>query len=636
MPCTSFVQLCTGRGVSWWLVAVNAHRPLLGCLFMLLLVAEHASLGACSFEVHHGRRPAAQPHQHPSAHKRLLVEQRHTPHDESTQARTSTCLPECTSHGTCNEELGRCDCPRHLSGEDCSVETSDVKGLCNQYGYKNVKDCFDPHVELCLNACNGRGKCTGSFCKCDPGFYGTDCALSMDEHGKPILLEGQGYRPRQRAPKIYVYELPPNLNNNWFNPVRLDRPLYYLFWQRLLSAGVRVADGEEADFYFLPIKARMGRHDTEVARFAVEYIREHWPWWDRYEGGKHIVVQTGDMGRNDMYPPVPELYKNSIWLHHWGLHRRHDYAGWAAAHRPGLDIVIPVYVQPALVKSYGMVSTHLHPGSQSAAATKNQTFFFAGRICGDRKQPRLGDWPNCGQRGSSVPDGYSAGTRQKLHYHHSNRTGFQIVTHTKAYGHDMANSVFCGAPTGGGHGKRNVLVTVLGCIPVTVTDNVYQPFEPEIHWDKFSVALPEADIPQMHVVLANVTEDKREYLQANLWCGAQHLFWSSIFGGVLGDDGRYDAFETVMEILRMRLQYPDLPPEKYADSDADFARFMRCESMPQQTPPELCSHHPHSKKFNDAITCQQCSNAYKNQLGVPGGAICCAEKMLAKCPRLWD
>eukprot|EP00955_Chlamydomonas_euryale_P085445 364100-Chlamydomonas_euryale.AAC.23 len=196
----------------------------------------------------------------------------------------------------------------------------------------------------------------------------------------------------------------------------------------------------------------MGRHDTEVARFAVEYIREHWPWWDRYEGGKHIVVQTGDMGRNDMYPPVPELYKNvsccmmmtlrwlplfcvmiphgpvvttcehsaalycsckglhcaltfesvlyhvdaawkpdqanvsvtttdsmtaccfahlqSIWLHHWGLHRRHDYAGWAAAHRPGLDIVIPVYVQPALVKSYGMVSTHLHPGSQSAAATK--------------------------------------------------------------------------------------------------------------------------------------------------------------------------------------------------------------------------------------------------------------------------
>lgn len=67
-----------------------------------------------------------------------------------------------------------------------------------------------------------------------------------------------------------------------------------------------------------------------------------------------------------------------------------------------------------------------------------------------------------------------------MHYHHSNRTGFQIVTSTKSYGPDMARSNFCLAPTGGGHGKRNVLVAMMGCIPVTVTDYVYQPFEPEV------------------------------------------------------------------------------------------------------------------------------------------------------------
>ena len=39
-----------------------------------------------------------------------------------------------------------------------------------------------------------------------------------------------------------------------FNHMRLDRPLNFLFWQRLLSSGVRVADGENADYYFLPIK----------------------------------------------------------------------------------------------------------------------------------------------------------------------------------------------------------------------------------------------------------------------------------------------------------------------------------------------------------------------------------------------
>ena len=39
---------------------------------------------------------------------------------------------------------------------------------------------------------------------------------------------------------------------------RLDRPLYLLFWQRLLSSGVRTTNGEEADYYFIPIKMRMG------------------------------------------------------------------------------------------------------------------------------------------------------------------------------------------------------------------------------------------------------------------------------------------------------------------------------------------------------------------------------------------
>jgi hypothetical protein len=33
---------------------------------------------------------------------------------------TSACAPGCTEHGTCNEELGRCDCPLGQTGDDCS------------------------------------------------------------------------------------------------------------------------------------------------------------------------------------------------------------------------------------------------------------------------------------------------------------------------------------------------------------------------------------------------------------------------------------------------------------------------------------------------------------------------------------
>lgn len=65
-------------------------------------------------------------------------------------------------------------------------------------------------------------------------------------------------------------------------------------------------------------------------------------------------------------------------------------------------------------------------------------------------------------------------------------------------------------------------------------------------------------------------------LQTQLACAAQHIFWSSIYGGVLGDDGRYDAFETVMEILRVKLLYPDLEPGRYVEKDEAFRRFMHC------------------------------------------------------------
>ncbi|GAX82727.1 hypothetical protein CEUSTIGMA_g10153.t1 [Chlamydomonas eustigma] len=520
----------------------------------------------------------------PGLRHRILSHARHLQQQE-----TSKCPDGCTKHGTCNEELGRCDCPRHLSGPDCSVESNNISITCRSYGYR-VDECFESSPMLCLNKCNGQGKCESGFCKCDPGFYGADCCLSLDTSGKPALLLNQGYKPRTRAPKIYVYELPPSLNNIWFNPLRFDRPLFYLFWQRLLSSGVRVADGHIADFYFIPIKARMGAHDDHVAVDVVTYIRKQWPWWDKHGGGgRHIIIHTGDMGRSEAGKEVQKLLENVTWLTHWGLHQAHKSAGWPASHRPGKDIVVPIFLQPSLVQSYGMHTTPLHPAAQKTdKGRKNQTFFFAGRICGDRSKPIPGEWPNC-DLSTNGQNGYSAGTRQKIHYHHWNRSGYQVVTSTKSYGRDMTKSTFCLAPTGGGHGKRNVLVTMMGCVPVTVTDGVYQPFEPELDWPSFSVPIAESDIPRMHELLEEVTDDRLREYQGKLSCAAQHIFWSSIYGSVLGDDGRFDAFETTMEILRMKLQYPGLPPQDYVEKDIAFRMFMDCQTV---TEPNLIPAAP--------------------------------------------
>lgn len=67
-----------------------------------------------------------------------------------------------------------------------------------------------------------------------------------------MLLSGTTYTTRSKRPYVYVYELPPSLTS-WLNVRRLDRPTHNLFTQRLLSSGARIADGDKADWYFIPV-----------------------------------------------------------------------------------------------------------------------------------------------------------------------------------------------------------------------------------------------------------------------------------------------------------------------------------------------------------------------------------------------
>lgn len=63
------------------------------------------------------------------------------------------------------------------------------------------------------------------------------------------------------------------------------------------------------------------------------------------------------------------------------------------------------------------------------------------------------------------------------------------------------------------------------------------------------------------------------------------MLWTSVYGAVLdGDDGRFDAVNTIVAILRMRLQHPGLPDEKFAAADAAFADFMACRETAGNAP----------------------------------------------------
>eukprot|EP00798_Chlamydomonas_sp_ICE-L_P016628 gene16628-22875_t len=327
-------------------------------------------------------------------------------------ARPSACTGSCSKYGTCNEELGRCDCLKNMTGEDCS-ELLDEKGLderCKYLLFHTMKECT-----RVVQACTG-------------------------------------YETRKKRAHIYVYELPPNMTV-WGNTRRLDRPTHNLFAQRLLSSGARTAND------------------------AIDYIRKMYPWWDKYGGGgRHFAFHTGDLG-------MIESTRESL---------------------PLVDVVVPVYVSSGHFKHFGFEKTPMHPNATSRLERKSE-FFFAGRICGDRQQPdESKPWPHC--EGSV---GYSAGVRQQVHFQHHNRSGYNIMIHAEDYGKEMKTSKFCLAPLGGGHGQRQILVSFMGCIPVTIGDHVMQPFEPELDWTQFSVQPLESQISDLHEILDAVDEQWR-------------------------------------------------------------------------------------------------------------------------------
>ncbi|GLC47762.1 hypothetical protein PLESTB_000023000 [Pleodorina starrii] len=630
----------------------------------------------------------------------------------------SRCPGQCTQYGTCYEELGRCDCPLGRTGPDCStlVPEPDLTRLCAAHGHTNVTCGRELEPAMCLNACNFRGRCVGGVCHCTPGFFGADCSLSLAAAPPPPggggaaaaaaagggsrlrleLLAGQNYTTRPSGPRIYVYELPPELNT-YHNLDRLDRPLMYLIWQRLLSAGLRVADPAAADFFLVPIRVRMA-YDSDRVVQVVSYIRSAWPHWNATGGGgRHVFVHTGDWGRDELSEDAQLLTRNATWLTHWGLARDHEFAGWKASHRPGRDVVLPLMLAASVISAYHLPrASPLHPAGPRPG--RPTTLFFAGRICGSRARPATnGTFPNCPDVLGSE-DAYSAATRQRAFFHHHGRPNWKVVTTSRTFAQDMATAKFCLAPSGGGQGKRSILAALMGCVPVPVTDGLMQPFEPELRWERFAVGVRERDLPVMHELLERLAPDQLAGFQGELPCAAQHLFWSSLYGSVWGEDGAYDAFETLVQVLRMRANYPNVAPEEYEFVDAAFAAFMACREPPPpaaaaaagqrslaasaaaggggaaslRPPPQrrrpaataaaatalravaaaspppppaaaaapaaparqpLCSHS--ALPTPGAASCSRCVRR-RGRLLNPGGTICCNTRDLAKCPRLWD
>ncbi|KAH9648144.1 EGF-like domain-containing protein [Citrus sinensis] len=481
--------------------------------------------------------------------------------------------------------------------EECDCK---YDGLLGQF-------CEVPVSSTCVNQCSGHGHCRGGFCQCDSGWYGVDCSIpsvmsSMSEWPQwlrpahidiPINANITGNLVnlnavvKKKRPLLYVYDLPPEFNSlllegrhyklecvnriyNEKNETLWTDMLYgsqMAFYESILASPHRTLNGEEADFFFVPVldsciitraddaphlsaqllqkllnsgnivsrshanvfghlEEHRGLRSSLTLEFykkAYEHIIEHYPYWNRTSGRDHIWFFSWDEGA--CYAPK-EIW-NSMMLVHWGntnsKHNHSTTAYWAdnwdrisssrrgnhSCFDPEKDLVLPAWKAPdAFV---------LRSKLWASPREKRKTLFYFN-----------------GNLGSAYPNGrpessYSMGIRQKLAEEYGSspnkegKLGKQhaedvIVTSLRSenYHEDLSSSVFCGVLPGDGWSGRMEDSILQGCIPVVIQDGIFLPYENVLNYESFVVRISEDEIPNLINILRGLNETEIQFRLANV------------------------------------------------------------------------------------------------------------------------
>jgi hypothetical protein len=93
------------------------------------------------------------------------------------------------------------------------------------------------------------------------------------------------------------------------------------------------------------------------------------------------------------------------------------------------------------------------------------------------------------------------------------------------------------------------------CVPVILADHIDLPFSDVLNWDKFSVTVREAEIPNLKKILTEIPDKKYRAMQGSLKSVRKHFLWNNQL------NVKYDVFHMILHSIWLsRLQQTDTNP----------------------------------------------------------------------------
>ncbi|XP_020574954.1 probable glycosyltransferase At5g25310 isoform X2 [Phalaenopsis equestris] len=335
----------------------------------------------------------------------------------------------------------------------------------------------------------------------------------------------RSYKLMEKTLKIYIYE-------------EGEKPIFHQpllkgiyaaegWFMKLMESSKHyiVKDPSQAHLFYMPFSSRLlqlalyvpGSHNRTNMRLHLKnYLRKitvKYPFWNRTGGADHFFVACHDWALNE----TNTIMNRSI--------RALCVADLGQGFKLGRDVCLPeskIRLPKNPLKDIGG-----RPWNQRPVLA-----FFAGNLHGILRSILLENWESKDPDMKVFGPSTLSGARSKMDY----------VQY-------MKSSKYCICPRGYEVNSPRLVESIFfECVPVILADNYVPPFFEILKWEKFSVVVPEKDVPRLKEILVAITMSEYRELQMGVKRVQRHFLWRN-------KPVKYDLFHMMLHSIWLSRVY---------------------------------------------------------------------------------